>query len=62
MGEYSKGERTRLALIEATGELAAELGFSNVSTRAVAERSGENIGTIHYHFGGKDGLFVAVVP
>jgi AcrR family transcriptional regulator len=61
MSEYSKGERTRLALIEATGELAAELGFSNVSTRAVAERSGENIGTIHYHFGGKDGLFRAVV-
>jgi AcrR family transcriptional regulator len=48
-------------IINAAGELAAELGFSNVSTRAVADRSGENIGSIHYHFGGKDGLFEAVV-
>jgi len=27
----------------------------------VAERSGENIGSIHYHFGGKEGLFEAVL-
>jgi AcrR family transcriptional regulator len=48
-------------MINAAGELAAEIGIDNVSTRAVADFSGENIGSIHYHFGGKDGLWVAVV-
>ena len=61
MSEYAISENTKTLLINAAGELAAELGFSNVSTRAIAERSGENIGSIHYHFGGKDGLFEAVV-
>jgi AcrR family transcriptional regulator len=58
---YSTSDSTQINLINAAGELAAELGFSNVSTRAVADRAGENIGSIHYHFGGKDGLFEAVV-
>lgn len=61
MAEYSSTERTKDALIQAAGELAAEQGLSNVSTRAVAQRAGENIGSIHYHFGGKDGLFEAVI-
>ncbi len=54
-------ENTKINIINAAGELAADLGFDNVSTRLVADRSGENIGSIHYHFGGKDGLFEAVV-
>lgn len=61
MTTYSTGEGTRRALIEAAGELAAEVGFSNVSTRAVATRAGENAGSIHYHFGGKGNLFEAVL-
>lgn len=61
MKKYTSSEHTREALINAAGELAAEMGFPNVSTRAVAERAGENIGSIHYHFGGKEQLFEAVV-
>jgi AcrR family transcriptional regulator len=61
MTAYTAGENTKMKMINAAGELAAELGFPNVSTRAVAERSGENIGSIHYHFGGKAGLLEAVV-
>lgn len=53
-------ETTQIKMINAAGELAAERGLDNVSTRAVADRAGENIGSIHYHFGGKDGLFEAV--
>ena len=60
MSGYSAGDTTKAKMINAAGELAAELGIDNVSTRAVAEASGENIGSIHYHFGGKDGLFEAV--
>lgn len=32
-----------------------------MSTRAIAERAGQNIGTIHYHFGGRDGLLKEVL-
>jgi len=61
MKTYSSSETTRAGIINAAGELAAEVGFSNVSTRTVAARAGANIGSIHYHFGGKDALFEAVV-
>lgn len=61
MTTYSTGESTKVKIISATGELAAGLGLSHVTTRMVAERSDENIGSIHYHFGGKDGLLEAVV-
>ncbi len=61
MKTYSAGETTKQKIVNAAGELAGELGLDNVTTRAVAERSGENIGSIHYHFGGKDGLLEAVL-
>lgn len=60
MSENASGISTKQSIINAAGALSAELGLDNVSTRAVAEASGENIGSIHYHFGGKDGLFEAV--
>lgn len=61
MKKYASSEHTRQTLINAAGELAAEMGFPNVSTRAIALRANENIGSIHYHFGGKEQLFEAVV-
>jgi AcrR family transcriptional regulator len=61
MKTYSSSETTKASMINAAGELAAEAGFSNVSTRTVAQRANANIGSIHYHFGGKEGLFEAVV-
>ena len=61
MTKYASSEQTRQTLINSAGELAAEKGFPNVSTRAIALRANENIGSIHYHFGGKEQLFEAVV-
>lgn len=61
MSTYTTGDNTKMNIVDAAGELAAEHGFANVSTRMVADHAGENIGSIHYHFGGKDGLFEAVV-
>ncbi len=61
MGKYQTSARTRLALIDAAGQLAAEKGFNAISTRAIAQLAGENIGSIHYHFGGKEKLFEAVI-
>jgi len=61
MHEYATSRKTCDNLIQATGEIASEIGFSNVSMRAIAKRSGENIGSIHYHFGNKDTLFQEVI-
>lgn len=61
MGTYSTGQATQDILVNAAGELAAENGFSNVPIRAVADRSGQNIGSIHYHFKSKKKLFEAVI-
>ena len=61
MPSYANSEKTRMKLILAAGELFAEHGIDAVTTRKIAEKSGENIGVIHYHFGGKDGLVDAVV-
>lgn len=61
MKTYSSSETTRASIVNAAGELAAEVGFSSVSTRTVAKQAHANIGSIHYHFGGKEGLFEAVV-
>ncbi len=61
MKTYSTSERTKQALIHAAGELLAESEVGRVSTRAIAERAGVNLGTIHYHFGGKEELFKEVL-
>jgi AcrR family transcriptional regulator len=61
MATYSSSEVTKNALIEAAGQLIADLGLTCVSVRAIAMLAQENIGTIHYHFGNKEGLLVEVI-
>lgn len=61
MSGYTTSDTTKMRIIQAAGELAAEVGFDNVTTRMVADKCEQNIGSIHYHFGGKDGLFEVVV-
>lgn len=52
---------TKLALIQAAGELFALKGLKGTSTRAIAGKAGSNIGCIHYYFGGKENLYWAAV-
>jgi AcrR family transcriptional regulator len=54
-------EATRQALLRAGAELFAERGFDGVSTSEVAGRAGVNKALISYHFGGKRGLYVAIL-
>lgn len=61
MAAYANSEHTKRKLIETAGALFAEHGVKAVTTRQIARESGENIGIIHYHFGGKDGLLEAVI-
>lgn len=52
-------EATRRALIMAGLELFGRRGFEATSTREIASAASANIGSIAYHFGGKDGLRAA---
>jgi AcrR family transcriptional regulator len=50
-----QGKR-RTALLQAAFDVIAEGGFEGLRTRAVAERAGVNIATLHYYFPSKQDL------
>lgn len=52
-------EQTRAALIHAALQLFGSKGFDATSTREIAALARANIGSIAYHFGGKEGLRLA---
>ncbi len=52
---------SRIRLIEAATPLFAQKGFAGVSIRELAEAAGVNSALISYHFGGKEGLYEAVL-
>jgi len=54
-------ERTRQRLIDAAGEMFAELGFHHTTVRQICERAGANIAAVNYHFRDKTGLYTEVV-
>ena len=56
----AQGRSTRALLLAAAGDLLREEGYAATSTRAVAERAGARLSLVHYHFGSKRGLLLAV--
>lgn len=55
-----RGDDTRQALIAAAQSAFAARGFDAVSLREIAEGSGINPALVGYHFGHKEGLYLAV--
>lgn len=56
-----RGDRTKAGLVRATTELVAELGYPQVTTRAIAARAGVSEATIYRHFPDKRALFTAAL-
>lgn len=56
-----RGRRTRDRLKAEAAPLFALKGFEGVSTRELAQAGGVNAAAISFHFGGKAGLYAAVV-
>src|ERR1700723_2684950 len=50
-----QGKR-RLTLLQAAFDVVAQAGFEGLRTRAVADRAGVNIATLHYYFPSKQHL------
>jgi TetR/AcrR family transcriptional regulator, regulator of cefoperazone and chloramphenicol sensitivity len=48
--------RRRTTLLQAAFDIVAEAGFEGLRTRAVAQRAGVNIATLHYYFPSKQHL------
>ncbi len=51
---------TRTAILEAAGSVLREQGYAGLSTRGIAATAGIPLSQIHYHFGSKQGLVVAL--
>ena len=52
---------TRLRILAAAKGVLLEVGYANLSTRAIAEAAGVPLSQIHYHFGSKQKLMLAVL-
>jgi len=57
----SRHDETRRQLLEAAGEVFAEVGFRNATVREICRRAGANIAAINYHFGDKEALYTEVL-
>ncbi len=60
-GAAARGDGTRRQLIDAALRLFAAHGYDAVTIRALAREAGVNLAAANYHFGGKQGLYRAVV-
>ena len=52
---------TRRHLLEAAGEVFAEVGFRDATVREICQRAGANVAAINYHFGDKENLYAEVL-
>ena len=59
--QIDKAPDTRLRLIEAASDIFIEQGFKAAKIRDIVERAKTNLAAINYHFGGKEGLYAAVI-
>ena len=62
MGELVAGEQdTRSQILAATKAALLEVGYANLSTRRIADAAGVPLSQIHYHFGSKQNLVLALL-
>ncbi|MGZ0783237.1 TetR/AcrR family transcriptional regulator [Pseudomonas saponiphila] len=55
------GQATRQQILETAGQLFAEQGYANTTSKQICENSKANNASVNYHFENKDGLYRAVL-
>jgi AcrR family transcriptional regulator len=61
IADGARQDVTRRHLLEAAGEVFAEVGFRDATVREICQRAGANVAAINYHFGDKATLYVEVL-
>jgi TetR/AcrR family transcriptional regulator, regulator of cefoperazone and chloramphenicol sensitivity len=56
-----RGEDTRLRILRTALQVFAAEGYDGASTRTLARRANVNLPALQYYFGGKEGLYRAVI-
>lgn len=56
---YAKGEETRRIILQAALAEFGERGYGRATTRRIAEAAGVALPSIAYHFGNKEGVYLA---
>lgn len=60
-GRRMDGRETEEKIIECAGQLIAEKGFASVTSKEICRAAGVNLAAVNYHFGSRDGLYLAVL-
>jgi TetR/AcrR family transcriptional regulator, regulator of cefoperazone and chloramphenicol sensitivity len=55
------GEDTKRRLLDAAGEVFSKHGFKASTVRTICRMARANVAAVHYHFGGKEGLYTALL-
>jgi AcrR family transcriptional regulator len=55
------GAQTRQQLLETAGIVFAAQGYERATSKEICRRAKANIAAVNYHFGGKEGLYAAVL-
>jgi AcrR family transcriptional regulator len=58
--DVGRGALARSALIKAAVEVFGANSIESATTRDIAQRAGQNVSSIAYYFGSKEGLYLAV--
>jgi len=61
MSVQDQSLETRQRLLEAAGEVFAERGFRSATVRDICRSANANVAAIHYHFGDKEALYLALL-
>lgn len=57
----SDGAVTREKILASAGELIARQGYAQTTNKAIAQHAEVDLAAINYHFGGREGLYLAVL-
>ena len=55
------GKETRARIIQCAGQLIAQQGYAKTTSKSICQLAQVNMAAVNYHFGSRDGLYIAVL-